>query len=166
VCEADKTREWVLRVDRNWYRSNTIRKTFIACLLYLCILAALVWLNYSETGFDRGTWIGIGILIIVPVGMMCVMIPRADRGRRYTMVVLLYDQLMLIPFNGKSFEFDRDNPLLITRSSSGKYWIIKETKDRIYKAKLPDKAFPEFLDFIREVQSEIGREKITINEEA
>jgi len=82
------------------------------------------------------------------------------------MVILLYDKLMLIPFNDKSFEFDGENPLLITRSGSGRHWIIKETKDRIYKAKLPDKAFPKFLDFIREVQAEIGREKITINEEA
>jgi hypothetical protein len=162
--EPDKTREWVLKIDRRWYLANTIRKTLLACFLYLCIVAALIWFNYSEIGFDRHTWIGIGVLIFVPVSMMCVMIPRADRNRRYMMVLLLYDHLMLIPFNGKSFEFDSDNPLLITRSSTGRYWIVRQSHEKFYKARLPVKAFPGFLDFIRNVLSEIGQEKITINE--
>lgn len=160
----NKTREWVLKMDRRWYFANTMRKTLLACFLYLCIIAGLVWFYYSEIGFDRRTWIGIGVLVCVPIIMMCVKIPLGDRNRRYTMVLLLYDHLMLIPFNGKSFEFDSDNPLLITRSSSGRHWIVRESKENFYKAKLCAKAFPGFLDFIRNVQSEIGQEKITIDE--
>ena len=163
--ESEKSREWVLNINRKWFRFDTFRKVLLACLLYICIVAVLIWVNYSKVAFDRRTWTAIILCVVVlPSVLMCVYIPSADRANRIFMVVLLYDGLMFLPFKKKAFEFNSDSPLLIGRSDSGRHWLISESKDRKNKIKLPIKAFPGLINFVRNVQSEIGREKIMINE--